>query len=256
MGLGRLLGKGRESASASASPSTSVIIPTYNEASAIGSTVSAVRSRAFRRAEIIVVDGHSLDATVRLARAAGATVLSVRGGRAAQLNAGAAQAAAPTLLFLHADTVVPACFDAEIATALSVPRVVAGAFSLRIDSDMFGIRVVERVANWRARWFQRPYGDQGLFMTQERFREIGGYPDLPFLDDYVMVRNVARKGRIGISPAPVLTSARRWETLGVVRTTFMNQIVIGAYHLGVPVERLRDWYRQTLVRGGQTRTTT
>lgn len=172
----------------------------------------------------------------------------MRGGRAAQLNAGAARAAAPTLLFLHADTIVPPSFDAEIETTLAAPRVVAGAFSLKINSNIFGIRVVERVANWRARWLQRPYGDQGLFMTQERFREVGGYPNLQFLDDYVMVRNVARKGRIGISPAPALTSARRWETLGVVRTTLMNQIIIGAYHLGVPVGRLRNWYRRALVR--------
>lgn len=235
--------------SSPSAPSTSVIIPTYNESSTISATISTIRSHASTRFEIIVVDGHSRDSTCHLARRAGATtVLSVRGGRSAQLNAGAARATAPTLLFLHADTAVPQRFDAEIAATLANPRVVAGAFRLRIASDIFGIRFVETIANWRARWLQRPYGDQGLFMTKERFAQVDGYPDMPFLDDYVMVGKIARWGRIGVSNAVVTTSGRRWETLGVVQTTIMNQLVIGAYHLGVPVERLRNWYRSALQR--------
>lgn len=227
---------------------TSVIIPTYNESATIVSTIAALHARSRSHCQIIVADGHSADNTRSLARGAGATVLSVPGGRAAQLNAGAARAAADTLLFLHADTTVPQAFDAHIVHALAQERALAGAFSLCIDSDLFGIRVVEKIVNMRARWLQRPYGDQGLFMAKHDFRGVGGYPLLSFLDDYVMVRKIAKKGRIVISPVAVTTSGRRWETLGVFPTTLINQLIIGAYHVGVPVTRLKAWYRGTLQR--------
>jgi len=233
---------------APAGPSTTVVIPTYNEQESIAATITLIRERASTTAEIIVVDGHSHDATVREARRAGATVLTRHGGRAAQLNAGAAVAKGSTLLFLHADTAVPPYFDAEMSRTLAPPCVVAGAFRLRIDSKIRGIGVVEAVANWRATFLRRPYGDQGLFMSSDRFAEVGGYPNMPFLEDYEMVRRVKRRGRIAVARVPVVTSARRWETLGVVRTTVMNQIVIGAYHLGYPVEKLASWYRGALVR--------
>lgn len=92
-----------------------------------------------------------------------------------------------------------------------------------------------------------PYGDQGLFMSKENFERIGGFKRMPFLEDYDIVRRIGREGTIGIAKSPVLTSGRRWERLGVVRTTILNQLVIAGYHLGFPVEHLRAWYRGVLI---------
>lgn len=88
-------------------------------------------------------------------------------------------------------------------------------------------------------------------MSTENFKRIGGYKPMPFLEDYDIIRRIGRKGTIGFTKSPVLTSGRRWETLGIVRTTILNQLILAGYHLGVPVERLRTWYRGELIRAVQ-----
>lgn len=230
------------------SPSTTVIIPTYNEADNIRKTIDSIHSQKTHPVQVIVADGYSSDNTVPLARRAGAQVIRVRGGRAAQLNAAAKRARAPHLLFLHADTVLPPAFDVDSKRILMHPRVVAGAFCLRIGAPGFGLRVVEQVANWRSSFLQRPYGDQVLFMSAHTFNDIGTFPNMPFLEDYEMARRLARRGRIALSKKCVVTSARRWNTLGVLRTTLLNRVIIAAYHLGVPVPKLQSWYRGALKR--------
>ncbi|PXF49034.1 Glycosyltransferase AglJ [Gracilariopsis chorda] len=224
-------------------PQTAVIIPTYNESSTISETVRAVLQRSTERLQVIVADGFSTDDTAQKARRAGARVLRVRGGRGQQLNKGAELAKAPNLLFLHADTKVPPAFDVHIKQLLQRPDVVAGAFRLHIDSNMLGIKLVQQVANWRSIFFQRPYGDQGLFITKRQFDRIGGYEPMPFLEDYQIVRTLSRHGRIAIANSSVVTNARRWETLGVARTTFFNQVILLAYHVGIQPSILRSWYR-------------
>lgn len=232
-------------------PQTTVIIPTFNEAENITTTIAAVQSNSHAPVQVIVADGFSTDATVRLARRAGAQTIRVHGGRAAQMNAAAAKARTQRLLFLHADTSVSSAFDTEIARILNTPGVSAGAFRLVIDSSNPALRVVERVANWRASILKRPYGDQGLFFTQKSFSFIGGFPRLPFLEDYEIVRRIPKAGRLEISQIPVHTSARRWEALGVIKTTILNQIIIIGYHCGIPVERLHKWYRGALLRANR-----
>lgn len=232
-------------------PSTTVIIPTFNEQRYIARTVRTIHQHKTRSVQIIVSDGHSTDATLRRARRAGARTMRVRGGRAAQLNGAAAAARADTVLFLHADTQVPPRFDAHVADALARPGAVAGAFSLSIDAPGCELRLVERIANWRARVLQAPYGDQGLFLSKRLFDRLGGFKLMPFLEDYEITRRLSTYGRIYISPHTVSTSARRWQTLGVVPTTLINQCVIVAYHCGVPVHTLRNWYRQALTRAAQ-----
>lgn len=244
-GIGTLMG---QILASTPKPQTTVIIPTFNEADNIASTIAAIRGNRCGPVEIIVADGYSTDKTTQLARRAGARTLRVRGGRAAQLNAGASRAQASHLLFLHADTAVSPAFDMEIARILDKPGVSGGAFRLTIASSRIAIRVIERVANWRASFLQRPYGDQGLFFRREAFTNIGGFPQMPLLDDYEIVRRVSKSGRIEISKLPVTTSARRWDTLGVVKTTLLNQIIIAGYHCGVPVHRLHNWYRGALLR--------
>lgn len=234
-----------------AQPETTIIIPTYNEVDHISATIQTIQRNRHSSVEIIVTDGFSNDRTQRVARHAGAKVICVRGGRAAQLNEAAKLARAPHLLFLHADTAVAPAFDTEVSHILAKRGVVAGAFSLSIDSHLLSMRLVETGANWRASFFQRPYGDQALFLSRDTFAQIGGYPHMSFLEDYEITRRLARYGRIHISVKPVSTSARRWQILGALRTTLMNNAIIAAYHCGVPPDNLRKWYRNTFIKAMQ-----
>ena len=218
----------------------SVIIPALNEAKAIEPTLSNFKE--CRRTEIIVVDGGSRDQTVEIAKSLGAKVLKSAPSKATQMNAGAAEAAGEVLLFLHADTRLPKNFEECVLEAVGRSEFCAGAFSLRIDSDAGGLRFIERVANWRSRFLQMPYGDQALFVSRKLFYEIGGYPDYPIMEDFELVRRLKRRGKITILPESVQTSPRRWLNVGIIKTWLLNQIVILAYYIGIPPQRLSQWY--------------
>ncbi len=194
--------------------------------------------------EVIVVDGGSQDGTSQLAESLGVKVLSAPAGRACQMNAGAKAATGDILLFLHADTRLPSGFDNLVRKALFAANTAAGAFELRIDASILGIRLIESGVNWRSRWLQMPYGDQAIFLKTEVFHDIGGFPQLPIMEDFELMRRLKRKGRIVIVPVPVMTSGRRWQKLGVLKTTLINQLVIVAYLLGVSPERIVRWYRR------------
>jgi rSAM/selenodomain-associated transferase 2 len=223
-------------------PQISIIIPTLNEAENITAAIATTQPSS--NTEIIVVDGGSQDDTVPIAQSLGVKVISSSPSRAVQMNTGAAVASGEILLFLHADTRLPIGFDEMIATALQQPKVVAGAFALRIDGALAGLRWVETGVNWRSRWLQMPYGDQAIFITKSVFQKNGGFPELAIMEDFELIRCLKRIGRITILPVPVITSARRWIQKGVWKTTLINQIVIIAYLLGVQPERIRQWYRQ------------
>jgi rSAM/selenodomain-associated transferase 2/rSAM/selenodomain-associated transferase 1 len=217
---------------AAAQPSArlSVVIPTLNEAANIEGTLANVGEAP--DVEVIVVDAHSRDGTAELARAHGARVVTCPPGRGRQMNLGASAATGEILLFLHADTRLPDGFDRHVRRLLAVPGAVAGAFELAIDGSQPSLRVIVRLANWRSRRLHMPYGDQAIFIRADTFRRVGGYPDLPVMEDYELVRRVRRLGRIVIAPAAATTSARRWRALGVWRTTLLNQITIILYNLG------------------------
>ncbi len=220
----------------------SIIIPVLNEARILSATLANTQLGA--DVEVIVVDGGSQDGTAELAQSLGVKVLSATGGRAGQMNAGALAATGDIVLFLHADTRLPRGFDALVRQALKQPKAVAGAFALQIDASLLGLRLIERGVNWRSRWLQMPYGDQAIFLKTEVFHHIGGFPKLPIMEDFELMRCLRRFGRIVIIPLPVLTSGRRWQKLGVVKTTLINQLVIVAYFLGVSPERIVGWYRR------------
>jgi rSAM/selenodomain-associated transferase 2 len=223
--------------------SISVIIPTLNEAPNITGTIQSVRN-AGDASEIIVVDGLSSDDTRSLAKAAGATVVESEPGRARQMNAGAAEAKGEILLFLHADTKPPQGFDEHIQRAFETQNIIAGAFELQIDGQGKGLRRIEKLANWRSRTRQMPYGDQGVFLKADTFREIGGFPLMPIMEDFELMRRLKKRGRIIISPIAALTSARRWRRHGVLKTTLINQIIIWAYYFGISPTRLARWYQK------------
>jgi rSAM/selenodomain-associated transferase 2 len=220
----------------------SIIIPTLNEAPRIARTINTARNA--KNIEIIVADGGSTDGTTEIATSLGVRVISTNPGRAVQMNAGATAAAGDILLFLHADTLLPSGFDNWARLALTKPRTVAGAFELAIDDRNPSLRLVEFGVNWRSRWLQMPYGDQAIFLPAATFDKIGGFPDLPLMEDFELLRRLHRFGRIEIVSVPALTSARRWQQLGVIKTTAINQIVIIAYFCGVSPDRLAFWYKR------------
>ncbi len=220
----------------------SVIIPTLNEAALLPATLATAQRGSPH--EVIVVDGGSSDRTVEIARAHDAITLVGPPGRASQLNYGAAAATGEFLLFLHADTLLPADYAALVRATLATSGVAGGAFEFAIAGDFPGRRLVERGTNWRAQHRQLPYGDQGLFVRRDIFFRLGGLPTLPILEDYEFVRRLRRVGKVAIAPAVALTSGRRWRTRGALRTTLLNQLIILGYRLGVAPSRLAAWYRR------------
>ena len=220
----------------------SIIIPTFNEAANIENAIASTQPST--NVELIVVDGGSQDDTVSIAKSLGVKIILSPPGRASQMNAGAMAATSDILLFLHADTRLPAGFDNMVRSALQQPQTVAGAFTLRIDADNWALRWVEKGVNWRSHFYQMPYGDKAIFLTTEIFHKIGNLPNLPIMEDLELIRRLKRTGNITIIPVPVITSARRWLKKGVFHTTLLNQIVIIAYFLGVSPERIRSWYRR------------
>lgn len=220
----------------------SVIIPVLNEANTIGSILERLVDTD--NVEVIVVDGGSQDETVTVVRSRNVQVISTPPGRACQMNAGAARATGDILLFLHADTRLPANFDRLIRQALQEPQTIAGAFELRIDAQQFSLRLIERLVNWRSRFFSMPYGDQAIFLKATVFHTIGGFPNLPIMEDFEFIRRLQPQGRITIVPASVLTSGRRWERLGIIKTTLINQLIIIGYFGGLSPDKLAQWYRE------------
>ncbi|MBD2518698.1 TIGR04283 family arsenosugar biosynthesis glycosyltransferase [Nostoc sp. FACHB-973] len=219
----------------------SIIIPAINEAGNIKEAIATTQIST--NIEVIVVDGGSSDDTAAIAQSLGVKIISSSPGRAVQMNTGAVAASGEILLFLHADTRLPAGFDEMIRTVLQQPSTVAGAFNLRIDASLLSLRWVELGVKWRSHFCQMPYGDQAIFLTKAVFQQIGGFPELPIMEDFELIRRLKAKGRITIISTPVVTSARRWLQKGVFKTTLLNQIVIIAYLLGVSPEQIRHWYR-------------
>lgn len=221
--------------------SISIIVPTRNEADNIAKLLPGLLS--IPGTEVVVVDGGSADNTVVIAKSLGAKVLSVSPGKASQMNAGAQAARGNLLLFLHADTRLDPGFAELLQDTLSQPGVAAGAFRMAIDDQGFALRIIAWLANFRAQVLQMPYGDQGIFVRADIFAAVGGFPPLPIMEDFELMRKLKRKGRIKILPLAANTSSRRWKKLGVLRTTAINQAIIIGYLLGVDCQKLAAWYR-------------
>jgi len=226
-------------------PRLSVIIPVFCEEHVIGPLLDDLRMRVLRtKAEILVVDGDPQQRT--LDALAGRDVVGVASaaGRARQMNLGAGQARGGVLLFLHADTRLPPAADTAIFRSLENPAIVGGAFRLAIDSPIPALALIAAAANLRNRVTRAPYGDQAIFLRRERFMEVGGYANLPLMEDLDLMHRIRRRGwPITLLPEPASTSGRRWEREGVWRCTLRNWGIRLLYHCGVPAARLARLYR-------------
>jgi len=222
-------------------PLISVVIPTFNEAKNIADTIVPLLDSF--NTEIIVSDGGSSDATREIAEKFGVRVVSSASGRAVQMNVGARCSRGEILLFLHADTTLPANWDTIIRETISSADTAVGAFRFRVRERLFGISLVEWGTNIRAKWFQRPYGDQALFLKRNLFKELGNYPELPILEDLALVKMAQKYGKITIVSQWAETSGRRWQRYGVLGTTLQNQVILLGAFLGVSLFTLTDYYR-------------
>jgi rSAM/selenodomain-associated transferase 2 len=219
----------------------SVVIPTLNEADNLAATLASLGNKD--KPEIIVADGGSSDATIRIAESFAAKVVTSRAGRSFQQNAGAGAAGGEILLFLHADTRLVSNFAELVRACLDEQGVAAGAFSLSVDMAGQAIRFVEAIANLRSRLLQQPYGDQALFMTRQNFEKSGGFPEIAIMEDFALVGQLRTLGRIKTLSAPAATSGRRWQKLGILRTILINQAIVIGYLLGRSPTSLANWYR-------------
>lgn len=222
----------------------SIIIPVLNEAAVIQQTLGQLS--ADQGIEIIVVDGGSQDDTMILAQQATTTakVITIIGqGRAGQMNAGADLAQSDILLFLHADTQLPPNFIDLVSKTLSQTNIIAGAFELAIEGSGRSLRWIEKLVKLRSHLLSLPYGDQGIFISKQAFMEVGGFADLPIMEDFEFVKRIKSRGKIAIAPAAVTTSGRRWQKLGVWQTTLINQLMIAGYYLGISPDKLGQFYR-------------
>ncbi len=224
----------------------SVVVPALDDEQLVGAAVrSALLGGA---AEVIVADGGSQDATQRAAREAGARVIDAPRGRGSQMNAGAAAATGDVVCFLHADTVLPHGWAAVVREVLARDGVVAAAFDFAVPaSARFSATIaMGGMARWRLTG--TPYGDQAICVPHAVWEALGGFPDIPVMEDLEFARRLKRFGRIGRVALPAVTSARVWEQHGLALPTVVNAAGIAAYRAGVSPGRIAGWRRRISAR--------
>jgi len=230
-----------------------IIIPVYNETASINQTLGYL-AKSFHdiHIEVIVADGNPQGNTIGAISSPFHSeqiqlkkIISKKSGRAVQMNAGAEIANGKYLMFLHADTILSSQAAKRILHLIQDTSVFCGAFSLGIQHPGRAYRLIQYMANFRNRITRLPYGDQAQFFRKDYFERLGGFADIPLMEDVeIMQRVKKRKDRCRIYPEKVFTSARRWEKEGIVCCTLRNWMLISLYSLGVPPSRLAGYYRR------------
>ena len=210
---------------------TSIIIPTFNEEENIGRCLETVVN--IPGIEVIISDGGSTDKTVEMAGGyRNVKVVSSIRGRGTQMNTGASYAHGGILLFLHADSILSREAILKIPCVCKNNAIVGGAFKIRLLSDRLPYRLIEAGINFRSRLLKLPYGDQGLFVKSSVFKELGGFGGMAVCEDLDFIWRLKKLGEIAILDEEILSSVRRWENSGVLRTSLRNQFLLASYVLG------------------------
>lgn len=223
----------------------SVVIPVLHESEIINTLLQKLcEHQSHENLEIIVVDGSEHHDTIDAVHSKKVICLESKKGRARQMNAGAAVARGEVLVFLHADTFVPDNAFSCIKSVLEDTMVVGGAFDLGIRSNRVIFTAIAKIASWRSRITRIPYGDQGIFMRRNYFHALGGYRDVPLMEDVDIMQRIKRRGdKICILPEKVYTAPRRWEREGILYCTLRNWIVLVLYCFGISPHKLVRYYR-------------
>lgn len=218
----------------------SAIIPFYNEEQSLMENSVFFRNLA-NYAELIFVDGGSLDKSYDIASGYGKVIKSNK-GRAIQMNRGVYSCKGNILLFLHADTRVSLdtllCIEKTIGKGYS-----GGCMTQRIDNDAFIYRLIEMQGNIRARRHKVFYGDQGIFVKKDVFEKIGGFPDVPIMEDVLFTQQLRKIGQTVVLPDKIMVSARRWEKNGIIKTTLLYNLIIILFRLNVPLYKIKQLYK-------------
>lgn len=221
----------------------SIIIPTLNESGHIESTLVCLEPLRQQGHEVIVVDGGSQDETVELARCKADKVIQTEPGRAQQMNVGASQATGDILWFIHADTQVAGIAALQIVKVLGNNHNHWGRFDIQLSGKHLLLRVVERLMNLRSRITGIATGDQGIFVRRTCFEAIGKFKPIPLMEDIEISRRLKKWSRPCCIHIPIITSSRRWEENGVLRTILLMWRLRLAYALGVSPEKLAHEYK-------------
>lgn len=222
-------------------PDVSIVIPVWRDAEQLKALLASPALAA--AADVIVACTADEEVDVAALAPPACRVVTAAPGRATQMNAGAAAASAEWILFLHVDSRLPAGWHDALAVAAADARVVAGAFRFALDSQDVRARILEWGVRYRTRWFNLPYGDQGLFVRRQVFEQLGGFRKLPLMEDVDLVRRLRRVGRLHYSNLSVVTSARRWRRAGWLRGVLTNWALMAAYSGGISPRRLARIYR-------------
>ena len=218
----------------------SIIVPTLNEANNLAPTLQTLQAFRRRGCELIVVDGGSHDATATLATPLVDQLIHAKRGRARQMNAGANNSKGDVLWFLHADTLPPATADALICQALQHHK--WGRFDVRLSGHQLLLRSIETMMNIRSRITKIATGDQGIFVHRTSFDQIGGYPDIPLMEDIAFCTALRRLGPPACLEQCVQTSSRRWESKGIIRTILLMWWLRFLFFWGIPPSQLVKLY--------------
>jgi rSAM/selenodomain-associated transferase 2 len=221
----------------------SIIIPTLNEGENILPTLTCLDQLEKHTIEIILVDGGSQDNTLEISRPYVDTILTSGKGRARQMNLGAKHASGHILWFLHADSLIPDNADQLIINNLQQTHYAWGRFNIQLSGSKWVFRIIERFINTRSRLTSIATGDQGIFVLRKEFEKINGYADIPLMEDIELSKQLKKISSPACLKQTIMTSSRRWESNGIIKTVMLMWYLRFAYFTGTPAAKLAQLYK-------------